>query len=87
MREDLKRVLEARAARLDEARPQAVAQQRKRGRLTAREAIAKLADDDTFVEFGGLAAFEEVGQFSGVVWAGERVPHSHKAHRRPRNDP
>ncbi len=55
MREDLKRVLEARAARLDDARPQAVAQQRKRGRLTAREAIAKLADDGTFVEFGGLA--------------------------------
>jgi acetyl-CoA carboxylase carboxyltransferase component len=55
LRADLKRVLDAQAARLDAARPEAVAQQRRRGRWTAREAIAALADAGTFVEYGGLA--------------------------------
>ncbi|GGC83249.1 acyl-CoA carboxylase subunit beta [Chelatococcus reniformis] len=54
MRHDLKTVVEAQKARLDEARPVAVAKQRKRGRLTVREAIAGLADGDSFVEYGGL---------------------------------
>lgn len=55
MRVDLKQALEARALRLDDARPAAVAQQRKRGRMTAREAIAALTDEGSFVEYGGLA--------------------------------
>jgi acetyl-CoA carboxylase carboxyltransferase component len=54
-RADLQPVLEARQAILDAARPAAVAQQRKRGRWTAREAIAGLIDDGSFVEYGGLA--------------------------------
>ncbi|NOG71810.1 acyl-CoA carboxylase subunit beta [Roseicella sp. DB1501] len=50
----LQAVLQARAAILDAARPEAVAKQRRRGRWTAREAIAALADPDSFVEYGGL---------------------------------
>ena len=42
LRPDLQQVLESRAAILDDARPKAVAQQRKRGRWTAREGIAAL---------------------------------------------
>jgi acetyl-CoA carboxylase carboxyltransferase component len=55
MRPDLQQVLDSRAAILDEARPKAVAQQRKRNRWTAREGIAALADAGSFVEYGGLA--------------------------------
>ncbi|HEY2612252.1 MAG TPA: carboxyl transferase domain-containing protein, partial [Reyranella sp.] len=55
LRPDLQQVREARAAILDDARPKAVAQQRKRGRWTAREGIAALVDPDSFVEYGGLA--------------------------------
>src|SRR5260370_15573824 len=55
LRPDLQQVLESRAAILDDARPKAVAQQRKRGRWTAREGIAALVDQDSFVEYGGLA--------------------------------
>src|SRR5258708_34679496 len=54
LRPDLQQVLESRAAILDDARPKAVAQQRKRGRWTAREGIAALVDPDSFVEYGGL---------------------------------
>jgi acetyl-CoA carboxylase carboxyltransferase component len=55
LRPDLQQVREARDSILDPARPAAVAQQRKRGRWTAREAIAALIDDGSFVEYGGLA--------------------------------
>ena len=55
MRPDLKSVQQAQAAKLDQARPKAVAQQRRRGRWTAREGIAALTDADSFVEYGGLA--------------------------------
>jgi len=55
MRPELKSLLEAQAAKLDPARPKAVAQQRRRNRWTAREGIAALADAGSFVEYGGLA--------------------------------
>src|SRR5258708_9472247 len=55
LRPDVQKVLERRAAILDDARPKAVAQQRKRGRWTAREGIAALVDQNSFVEYGGLA--------------------------------
>ncbi|WP_395710771.1 acyl-CoA carboxylase subunit beta [Reyranella sp.] len=55
MRPDLKQALDRRAAILDDARPKAVAQQRKRNRWTAREGIAALVDAGSFVEYGGLA--------------------------------
>ncbi|TWT01153.1 acyl-CoA carboxylase subunit beta [Reyranella sp. CPCC 100927] len=55
LRADLDLALRARAERLDDARPAAVAQQRKRGRWTARESLAALLDAESFVEYGGLA--------------------------------
>ncbi|GAB3377569.1 hypothetical protein NCG89_13800 [Spongiibacter taiwanensis] len=39
---------------LDEARPEAVEYQHQRGKLTARERVALLLDDDSFNEFGAL---------------------------------
>ncbi|MFO1196611.1 MAG: carboxyl transferase domain-containing protein [Burkholderiaceae bacterium] len=54
-RADLDAVRAARRALLDEARPEAVARQRARGRLTVREALAALTDAGSFVEYGGLA--------------------------------
>jgi acetyl-CoA carboxylase carboxyltransferase component len=54
-RPELERVLRARAALEDAHRPQAVGRQHDRGRLTVREAVARLADPGSFVEYGGLA--------------------------------
>ena len=50
------RDVDARRARaLDAGRPEAVAKQRRRGHLTARERVAALFDDGSFVEHGLLA--------------------------------
>lgn len=54
-RADLTLLRERRDRRLDEARPQAVAKRHARGQRTARDNIADLLDEDTFVEYGGLA--------------------------------
>jgi acetyl-CoA carboxylase carboxyltransferase component len=54
-RPDLREVLERQAATLDDARPEAVAKRRERGGRTARENIADLVDDGSFVEYGALA--------------------------------
>ncbi len=55
IRPDLAEVLDRRAALLDARRPDAVARRRKTGQRTARENIADLCDEGSFVEFGGLA--------------------------------
>lgn len=55
IRADLDLLIQTRAQRMDPARPAAVAQQRKRGRWTARESLAALLDASSFVEYGGLA--------------------------------
>ena len=55
IRPDLAEVLERRRQTLDEARPRAVERRRKTGQRTARENIADLVDEDSFVEYGGLA--------------------------------
>lgn len=76
MRKNLEAVLAAQAARLDAARPQAVARQRKRGRWTVREVIDALADADSFVEYGGLArpALNEMeGAADGLVMGTARI--------------
>jgi acetyl-CoA carboxylase carboxyltransferase component len=52
---DHRDVHEQRARALDDARPDAVAKQRRRGHLTARERVAGLFDEGTFVEHGLLA--------------------------------
>ena len=53
-REDLAAFLARRAAGLDENRPDAVARRRKTGQRTARENVADLVDEGTFVEYGAL---------------------------------
>ncbi len=53
-RADLEAVRERHALGLDAARPDAVARRRERGRRTARENLAELVDEGTFVEYGPL---------------------------------
>jgi acetyl-CoA carboxylase carboxyltransferase component len=53
-RADLRTVRERHEIGLDAARPDAVAQRRERGRRTARENLAELVDEGTFVEYGPL---------------------------------
>ncbi|HEV3093321.1 MAG TPA: carboxyl transferase domain-containing protein [Solirubrobacteraceae bacterium] len=53
-RADLVAVRERHALGLDAARPEAVAKRRERGRRTARENLAELVDEGTFVEYGPL---------------------------------
>ena len=53
-RGDLEEVLVRHAIGLDEARREAVERRRARGHRTARENIADLCDDDSFVEYGPL---------------------------------
>jgi acetyl-CoA carboxylase carboxyltransferase component len=53
-RADLEAVRERHAVGLDAARPEAVARRRKRGRRTARENLAELLDEGSYVEYGPL---------------------------------
>jgi len=54
-RPDLQRVLERQARTQDAARPDAVARRHARNQRTARENIADLCDDGSFIEYGALA--------------------------------
>jgi acetyl-CoA carboxylase carboxyltransferase component len=54
VRADLAAVRERHELGLDAARPQAVARRRERNRRTARENLADLVDEGTFVEYGPL---------------------------------
>jgi acetyl-CoA carboxylase carboxyltransferase component len=54
-RADLQRLLQRQALTLDAARPEAVARRHGLGQRTARENIADLCDDDSFLEYGALA--------------------------------
>jgi acetyl-CoA carboxylase carboxyltransferase component len=54
IRPDLVEVNERQAFGLDENRPEAVAKRRKTGQRTARENVADLVDEGTFVEYGAL---------------------------------
>jgi acetyl-CoA carboxylase carboxyltransferase component len=53
-RADLALVRERHEIGLDAARPEAVARRRERGQRTARENLAELLDEDSFVEYGPL---------------------------------
>jgi acetyl-CoA carboxylase carboxyltransferase component len=53
-RDDLREVRERHAGGLDAARPDAVGKRHDRGRRTARENLADLLDEDSFVEYGPL---------------------------------
>ncbi|QIS04475.1 ATP-grasp domain-containing protein [Nocardia brasiliensis] len=55
IRPDLAEVDDRHRVGLDEARPEAVAKRHRLGRRTARENIADLVDDGSFVEYGALA--------------------------------
>jgi acetyl-CoA carboxylase carboxyltransferase component len=54
VRADLAAVLERHDATLDERRPDAVGRRRSTGQRTARENVADLVDEGTFVEYGPL---------------------------------
>ena len=54
VRPDLAETIERHDVGLDHRRPEAVARRRKVGRRTARENIADLLDDGSFVEYGAL---------------------------------
>ncbi|MGY1666762.1 carboxyl transferase domain-containing protein [Geodermatophilus sp. SYSU D00696] len=58
VRPELAELHERRAATLDAARPDVVARRHDAGRMTARETVAALVDEGTFVEYGqlGIAA-------------------------------
>ena len=55
LRPDLQRVLDRHAPTLDASRRDAVAKRHAQGQRTARENIADLCDDDSFMEYGALA--------------------------------
>jgi acetyl/propionyl-CoA carboxylase alpha subunit/acetyl-CoA carboxylase carboxyltransferase component len=55
IRPDLAEVIARHAITLDENRPAAVARRRKTNQRTARENVAQLVDDGSFVEYGSLA--------------------------------
>ena len=52
LRADLAEVVERHRFGLDEARPDAVAKRHQRGNRTARENLADLVDDGSYVEYG-----------------------------------
>lgn len=54
IRPDLQEVFDRKAAGYDENRPKAVAKRRNTGHRTARENVADLCDEGTFVEYGGV---------------------------------
>ena len=54
IRPDLQEVFDRKSAGLDENRPNAVAKRRKTGRRTARENVADLCDEGSFVEYGAV---------------------------------
>jgi acetyl/propionyl-CoA carboxylase alpha subunit/acetyl-CoA carboxylase carboxyltransferase component len=54
IRPDLEEVLQRHRIGLDDARAAAVARRRKTGGRTARENVADLCDDDSFIEYGAL---------------------------------
>ncbi len=54
IRPDLQEVIDRHAAGLDVSRPEAVAKRRKTGHRTARENVADLCDEGTFIEYGSL---------------------------------
>ena len=66
----IEEVLRVRRAAMDDARPDAVAKVHARGKFTARERIAMLLDEDSFVEYGVLSVPSNrniVGPADGLV--------------------
>jgi pyruvate/2-oxoglutarate dehydrogenase complex dihydrolipoamide acyltransferase (E2) component len=76
-RRDLEAVIERHAIGLDEARPDAVAKRHELGRRTARENLADLVDEGTFVEYGALI-------FAATAGRSSRCPMTTPCSRAPR---
>jgi acetyl/propionyl-CoA carboxylase alpha subunit/acetyl-CoA carboxylase carboxyltransferase component len=64
IRADLAEVLERRADLTDQRRPTAVAKRRKTGQRTARENLADLLDEGSFMEYGAMALAAQRGRRS-----------------------
>ena len=64
IRADLAEVLERRADLTDQRRPSAVAKRRKTGQRTARENLADLLDEGSFMEYGAMALAAQRGRRS-----------------------
>ena len=62
LRDDLREVVERHAFTLDANRPEAVAKRHALGLRTARENIAALCDDGSFIEYGALAIAAQRGR-------------------------
>ena len=54
IRPELAELQQRKAFLLDEQRPEAVAKRRKKGKQTARENVAQLCDEESFIEYGSL---------------------------------
>src|SRR5580698_70970 len=63
-RPDLAETLRRRALIKDAARPEVVERRHAAGRRTARENVADLCDEGSFVEYGGLAIAAQRGRRS-----------------------
>jgi acetyl-CoA carboxylase carboxyltransferase component len=61
-RQDLEAVIERHALGLDEARGEVVAKRHEQNRRTARENLAELVDENTFVEYGPLIFAAQEGR-------------------------
>jgi pyruvate/2-oxoglutarate dehydrogenase complex dihydrolipoamide acyltransferase (E2) component len=68
VRPDLAALHEALAPTLDEHRPDAVARRHDRGRRTARENLADLVDDGSFLEYGQLAVAGQRRAAASTTW-------------------
>lgn len=75
--EQLRQIVEARARVLDDARPEAVEKVHAAGRFTARERIAALVDEGSFIEYGQLAgaspAVDDDAHADGLVAGAGRL--------------
>lgn len=63
-RDDLDRVMDRHRRMSDEGRPEAVARRHARGNRTARENIADLCDEGSFVEYGKLVVAAQHSRYS-----------------------
>lgn len=73
IRDDLQESIDRHAFGLDANRPDAVEKRRKRGQRTARENVADLCDEGTFVEYGSLVVAAQRRRRS-LDWLREKTP-------------
>ncbi|MFA5632983.1 MAG: carboxyl transferase domain-containing protein, partial [Porticoccaceae bacterium] len=64
IRPDLEALMRRKQWLRDDARPEAIAKRRSRNQRTARENIADLCDEGSFVEYGGLTVAAQRGRYT-----------------------